>query len=311
VLVATDVAARGIDVSDISHVIHYNLPDEPENYTHRSGRTARAGKSGSSFALVNVREMDKIRFIEKKIGTKMHLARIPDAVSVVEQQLLHFIKKIHIVKVNEKAIQAYLPAVNDELQELSKEELIKRIASLEFNRFLEAYRNAPDLNVDLAHPGKSASGYRSGNPRMFINLGSMDGLNERTMREYVASVSGVDDKSIGRIDVKGVYSFIDLPENVLKSAMDQFNGEVFQGRKVRVEVSGNGKEKSGSSSRSGSSSKGGSYGEKGGYSSKGGSKGGSYSSKSSSSSSRGSKNRGWSEGKSDGGKSRPKDRKRY
>lgn len=287
VLVATDVAARGIDVSDITHVIHYNLPDEPENYTHRSGRTARAGKSGFSFALVNVREIDKIRYIEKKINNKIHLARIPDAVSVVEQQLMHLIKKIHHVKVNDKGIQSYLPAVYEELEELSKEELVKRIVSIEFNRFLDAYRNAPDLNVDLAHQGKgSAGGYRSSGPRMFINLGSMDGLNEKGMREYVSSVANLDANAIGRIDVKGVYSFIDIPEKQLSSAMESFNGEVFQGRKVRVELSGGGSGKD-----------------------KGGKSGGSRKSYGSKNRSQG-KSRGWSEGKSSGGK-KQKERKRY
>ncbi len=239
VLVATDVAARGIDVNDITHVIHYNLPDEPESYLHRSGRTARAGKSGVSVALTNVREIDKIRFIEKKMNTKIHLARIPDAVQICEQQLMNFVKKIHHVKVNEQGISKYLQPVFDELGELSKDELIKRIVSIEFNRFLDAYRQAPDLNVDLAHPGKSAhSGYRSGEPRMFINLGSMDGLSEGSLKKYVSEVTGIDAGEIGRIDVKGVYSFIDLPQDKLPKAMTAFDGEVFQTRKVRVELSG-------------------------------------------------------------------------
>jgi len=238
VLVATDVAARGIDVNDITHVIHYNLPDEPESYVHRSGRTARAGKSGVSVALVNIREIDKIRFIEKKMNAKIHLARIPDAVQICEQQLMNLVKKIHQVPVNEKGISKYLQPVFDELGDLSKEELIKRIVSIEFNRFLDAYRQSPDLNVDLAHPGKSAQSYRSGEPRMFINLGSMDGLNEGSMREYVANITGIDSKEIGRIDVKGVYSFIDIPQDKIAKAMTSFEGEVFQTRKVRTELSG-------------------------------------------------------------------------
>ncbi len=281
VLVATDVAARGIDVSDITHVIHYNLPDEPENYTHRSGRTARAGKSGASFTLVNIREMDKIRYIEKKLGSKIALARIPDAISICEQQLMHLVKKIHHVNVNEKGILAYLPAVYEELADLSREELIKRIVSTEFNRFLDAYRNAPDLNVDLAHQGKGNSSYRSSGPRLFINLGSMDGLSEASMREYVSGVTGLNVKDLGRIDVKGVYSFIDVPEPALAGAMESFNGEVFQGRKVRTELSG--KEAS-STKRSGPKTEYGKkdYGKKESYGSK-------------SSGTRDSKSRGWGE----------------
>ncbi len=239
VLVATDVAARGIDVNDITHVIHYNLPDEPESYLHRSGRTARAGKSGVSVALTNIREIDKIRFIEKKMNAKIRLARIPDAAQICEQQLMNLVKKIHHVKVNELGISKYLQPVFEELGDLSKEDLIKRIVSIEFNRFLDAYRQAPDLNVDLAHPGKSAqSGYRSGEPRMFINLGSMDGLTEESMKKYVSDVTGITGNEIGRIDVKGVYSFIDLPQDKLAKAMTSFDGEVFQTRKVRVELSG-------------------------------------------------------------------------
>ena len=250
VLVATDVAARGIDVNDITHVIHYNLPDEPESYVHRSGRTARAGKSGISIALTNTREIDKIRFIEKKMNAKIHLARIPDAVQICEQQLMNLVKKIHHVKVNEQGITKYLPPVYEELAELSREELIKRIVSIEFNRFLEAYRQAPDLNVDLAHPGKSA-GYRSGEPRLFINLGSMDGLNEDSMKKYVSEITGISANEIGRIDVKGVYSFIDLPQDKLANAMTSFEGEVFQTRKVRTELSGQEAKRKSSSSGSG------------------------------------------------------------
>ena len=185
-LVATDVAARGIDVNDVTHVIHYNLPDEAENYTHRSGRTARAGKSGISVALVNTRELDKIRQIEKKINKKFHLSKIPTAVDVCEQQLMKLMKKIHSVEVNEKGIAKYLPSIYEELQDLEKDDLIKRMVSIEFNRFLDYYRNAPDLNVDIAHKGRSASNsngesYRSNAPRMFINLGSVDGFDRGNM----------------------------------------------------------------------------------------------------------------------------------
>ena len=253
VLVATDVAARGIDVNDITHVIHYNLPDEPESYLHRSGRTARAGKSGISIALVNVREVEKIRFIEKKMNAKIHLARIPDAVQICEKQLMNLVKKIHHVKVNEQGIIKYLKPVFEEFEELSKEELIKRMVSIEFNRFLDAYRQAPDLNVDIAHQGKGNQSYRNNGPRMFINLGSMDGLNEGSMKEYVSEISGIKPGEFGRIDVKGVYSFLDLPENLLSKAITSFEGEIFQGRKVRVDISGQGEKKKSSGKKTWSS----------------------------------------------------------
>jgi len=247
-LVATDVAARGIDVNDVTHVIHYNLPDEPENYTHRSGRTARAGKSGISVALVNTRELDKIRQIERKINRKFHLSKIPTAVDVCEQQLMKLMKKIHNVEVNEKGIAKYLPSIYEELQDLEKEDLIKRMVSIEFNRFLDYYRNAPDLNVDIAHKGRSSNGsgesYRSSSPRMFINLGSVDGFDRDNMLEYVMDMTGATKTQVGRIDIKGVYSFIEMEEAVLPKAMESFKGEVFNGRKVRVEISGDGERKS-------------------------------------------------------------------
>jgi ATP-dependent RNA helicase DeaD len=282
-LVATDVAARGIDVNDVTHVIHYNLPDEPENYTHRSGRTARAGKSGISVALVNVREMDKIRQIEKKINKKFHLGKIPTAVEICEQQLMNVMKKIHNVQVNEKGIAKYLPAIIEELGDLDKEELIKRMVSIEFNRFLDYYRSAPDLNVDLAHQGRSGNGgesYRSSGPRMFINLGSVDGFEKGAMLGYVLERTGLKKEEVGRIDIKGVYSFIEIPEDKLPAALEAFRDDVFNGRKVRVEIQAGGGPRNGSSSGSSSGSggyKSGSGGHRkgsGGYSRSGG--GGGY-----------------------------------
>src|SRR6201994_215930 len=146
-LIATDVAARGIDVNDVTHVINYSLPDEVENYTHRSGRTARAGKTGVSISIINAKELGKIRQIEKVIGKQFIKAEIPTGFDVVEKQLFALVHKVHNVQVNEVQIEQYLPRIMDEFKELSKEEIIKRFASLEFNRFLDYYKNAPDLNV--------------------------------------------------------------------------------------------------------------------------------------------------------------------
>jgi ATP-dependent RNA helicase DeaD len=241
-LVATDVAARGIDVNDVTHVIHYHLPDESENYLHRSGRTARAGKSGISVVLINVREMDKIRQLERKLNKKFHLTKIPGAVEICEQQLMQLMKKIHNVEVNEKGIAKYLPQIYEELNDLSKEELITRMVSIEFNRFLDYYRSAPDLNVDIAHQGRSGSGggesYRSNGPRMFINLGSVDGFDRNSMAEYIAGVAGIDKKELTRIDLKGVYSFVEMDEKTFSKVTSAFQGEVFSGRKVRVDEGG-------------------------------------------------------------------------
>lgn len=237
VLVATDVAARGIDVSDITHVIHYHLPDEIENYTHRSGRTARAGRSGLSLSLVNVRELEKVRQIERKLNRKFHLTRIPDALEIGEQQLMHFIHRINSVEVNEKGISKYMAPVFEELGGLSKDDLIKRIVSLEFNRFLDYYRNSQDLNVDIAHTGRQTGDrYHSRGPRMFISLGSVDGLDKGGMLGYVLDVTGLNKSSVGRIEIKPVYAFIEFEnDEQLEAALQSFRGEVFRGRNVRVD----------------------------------------------------------------------------
>ncbi|MDZ7838924.1 MAG: helicase-related protein [Actinomycetota bacterium] len=134
---ATDVAARGIDVSDVSHVINYRLPDEIEVYTHRSGRTARAGKSGITVSIANTRDMNKIRQIERQIKKKIVYTKVPSGVEVCEAQLLGLMKKIQEVDVDREEISKYLPTIYAELEHLDKEELIKRMVSMEFNRFIE------------------------------------------------------------------------------------------------------------------------------------------------------------------------------
>lgn len=237
-LIATDVAARGIDVSDITHVINYELPDDTEVYTHRSGRTARAGKSGISIAIVNMKEVGKIKQIERQINRKFKHERVPDGFQVCERQLMHLITKVHDVEVDEAAINSYLPGIYESLKDLSKEEIIKRFTSLEFNRFLDYYRNAPDINADL-NGGKSDRGrMRQGNmDTMFINLGSADGFDPGKMLRYICDTADINGAIIGRIDIKGVYSFVDIEREKLPGVMTAFDGEVFRGRKVRTDIS--------------------------------------------------------------------------
>lgn len=238
-LIATDVAARGIDVSDVTHVINYELPDDTEVYTHRSGRTARAGKSGISIAIINMKEIGKVRQLEKQLNRKFRHEKVPDGFHVCEKQLWHLIKRVHEVEVDETAIGSYLPDIYNELNDLSKEEVIKRFASLEFNRFLDYYRNSPDINVDVSRGGQSERGrMRQGNQdTMFINLGSADGFDAGKMLRYLCDVSGLRGNVIGRMDIKGVYSFIDIDQDVLPKVLAAFDGEVFKGRKVRVDIS--------------------------------------------------------------------------
>jgi len=245
-LIATDVAARGIDVNDVTHVINYSLPDEIENYTHRSGRTARAGKTGVSISIINGKELGKIRQIEKTIGKRFVKVEIPGGFDVVEKQLFALIHKVHNVEVNEQQIEQYLPRIMAEFKDLSKEEIIKRFASLEFNSFLDYYKNAPDLNAPVDESRRSDSsgdrfnrtGMRSDFTRLFINLGSVDGFSRGDLLGYICNTTKISGKTVGKIDVKGVYSFFEVPNDDVAKVQNGFKGADFQGRDVRIEISG-------------------------------------------------------------------------
>ena len=250
-LIATDVAARGIDVNDVTHVINYSLPDEIENYTHRSGRTARAGKSGVSIAIINSKELGKIRQIERVIGKKFVKAEIPTGFDVCEKQLFAMIHKVHNVAINEQQIEQYLPRIMNEFADLSKEDIIKRFASLEFNSFLEYYKNAPDLNApaddrfsrdgERGERGERAPrGGSSEFTRLFINLGSVDGFSRGDLLGYICNTAKISGRTVGKIDVKGVFSFFEVPNEDVEKVNAGFKGADFQGRDVRIEVSGEG-----------------------------------------------------------------------
>lgn len=238
ILVATDVAARGIDVEDISHVIHMNMPDEMEFYTHRSGRTARAGKRGASIAMITRRELGKVKQIERTLKATFTRMPIPTGEEVCQRQLLALMHKVREVKVNDEEIGAFLPAVYEELKDLSKDDLIKRFASIEFNRFLDYYRNAPDLNIDDRKSGdRDTEKYRQG-ARFFINLGKMDGMEKADLLELIDDVSGVDGKAIGKIELKGAYSFFEAEKDKVDDILNGFKDIEYNGRQVRVEVTG-------------------------------------------------------------------------
>ncbi|GAA3963851.1 DEAD/DEAH box helicase [Mucilaginibacter dorajii] len=248
-LIATDVAARGIDVNDVTHVINYSLPDEVENYTHRSGRTARAGKTGVSISIVNAKELGKIRQIERTIGKKFVKAEIPTGFDVCEKQLFSIVHKVHNVTVNEEQIEQYLPRILDEFKDFSKEDFIKRFASIEFNRFLDYYQNAPDLNASVEEGRirerddrgpRSASSGPSAYTRLFINLGSVDEFNRGDLLGYICNTSKISGRSVGKIDVKGVYSFFEVPNEDVEKVNAGFAGAEYKGRPVRIEVSGEG-----------------------------------------------------------------------
>ncbi len=236
-LVATDVAARGIDVNDVTHVINYNLPDEIESYTHRSGRTARAGKTGVSIAIIHSKELGKIRQIEKIIKRQFTQAQIPTGFDVCEQQLMALVKKLNRVEVNEKSIAQYLDAVYAEVEGLSREDIIKRFVSLEFNRFAEYYRNAPDLNTNAqADQGKKTT---PGMVKMYMNIGGIDGFDSETLKEFIAENAEVSVQDITWTDLKNTFSLIEVRSEAVDKIVESIHGAQYRGRTVRVESRGN------------------------------------------------------------------------
>lgn len=253
-LIATDVAARGIDVSNITHVFHMNLPDEVEYYTHRSGRTARAGKSGFSIAIITRRDMHKIRQIEKKAGVQFVQTLVPTGVEVCEKRVLELVHRLHDVKINEKDIANFLPAVFAELEDLSKEEIITRFASLEFNRYFDYYSGSADLNKkaeprdrDRDGGGKDRDGGRSegGRPgrhedgdyeRMFMSIGKMEGLDNGKLLGFILQRCNVPKRAVGRITVKGAYSFFEADTEFADTIKNMLHGFDYKGRRIRVEI---------------------------------------------------------------------------
>ncbi len=247
ILVATDVAARGIDVDDITHVINYNLPDEIENYTHRSGRTARAGKHGESLVLVTPRESYKIKAIEKKIRTEFTKGLIPNAKEICEIQLMKLVDKVITTPVKEEDMAEFLPIVMKEFEDFSKEDIIKKFVSAEFNRFIEYYERAGDLNAkdggrrdrdrDRGDRGDRRGSRNDENKtRFFVNLGKRDGLNPGGLLRVICDSTGLRSNSIGRIDIMASFSFFEADNENVDSILSKVNGSEYEGHKVSIEV---------------------------------------------------------------------------
>lgn len=244
ILVATDVAARGLDVDDITHVINYNLPDEIENYTHRSGRTARAGKKGESLVLINTRENHKIRQIEKQIRTTFTKGFIPQPQEICEIQLMKLVDKVITTEVNEEEVSKFMPLIMEEFAGLSKEEVVKHFISVEFNRFLEYYKSAGDLNaVEGASGGRDREDRAPKGPRndesktrFFVNLGKRDGLNPGGLLRVVCDSTGLRSDHVGRIDIMASFSFFEADNEHAEKIIAQLNGAEYEGHKVKVEV---------------------------------------------------------------------------
>ncbi|MCP4146924.1 MAG: DEAD/DEAH box helicase [bacterium] len=230
-LVATDVAARGLDVEGLTHIINYNLPDDPEQYTHRSGRTGRAGKTGTSIAIINLKEKHKIRNIEKVIGKKFTHQRIPNGREICEKQLFNHIDRMENVDVFNEEIESFLPTIFKKLEWLDREEIIKRFVSIEFNYFLDYYKNTVDLNIDSS--SKRVAGEMS---RFFINLGRKDELTPPSLIGLINDISKRLSIRIGKIDIMHSFSFFEADSNFKDTIIKNFNKMKFKGRTIAVEV---------------------------------------------------------------------------
>jgi len=262
-LVATDVAARGIDVNDLTHVINYNLPDDLEVYIHRSGRTGRAGKSGVSISILHGRETWKIRDLEKMAVKEFKRVRIPDGKEICKKQLFSLINKMESVQTDEDQIGEFLPEINKKLDWMTKEDIIKNFVALEFNRFLEYYRNAPDLNIDAEGSSKKeketsknrkdrkdrkdrSDSPRSGEnkrgrkeySRFHINLGSKNDINPTKLIGLLLDTTNDRRIKIGKIDIMKGFSFFEVEKEYEQVVLKSFNKKVRRnGQLIKVDLS--------------------------------------------------------------------------
>ena len=238
ILVATDVAARGLDVTELTHVINHKLPDQIENYTHRSGRTGRAGNTGISIVLVNGKEKGKLRPIEKIIQKKFTEAKVPSGKDICQNQLMSLIDKVVNIEVNETQINEFLPSIYEKLEGLDREQLIQKFVSLEFNTLLAYYENAKDLN-DLSSKDNSRARTENENmTRFFINIGRKDNLNPGKLIGLINEQNIGDKVEIGSIDILDTFSFFEIDKNFEDKTLEAFssNQPDFDGRSVNIEI---------------------------------------------------------------------------
>lgn len=230
-LIATDVAARGIDVDDITHVINYNLPDELENYTHRSGRTARAGKKGMALSMVSPADQNKIRIIERIIKRKFVKGKLPSVQEVREKQLFHIVKNITEAPVDENRISAILPQAFTALEHLSKEELISRFLSMECDRLPV---------ISTGQIGEISSyNERNGNVKLYINLGKYDDLDKAALASFISQHAGIEERAVTIEELKNSFSIIRLKKEMLNPVMAGLKNKSLGSRTVRLEVKNN------------------------------------------------------------------------
>lgn len=255
-LIATDVAARGIDVQGITHVINYELPDDVEVYTHRSGRTGRAGNTGICMSIVHTRELYKLKQIQSMVQAPFHKLEIPSGKDVCRKQFFGFMDKLLQTDISHGDYETYVPMLEEKFANVSKEEVLKRVAALEFDRFLKYYENAEDLNVrslnrDLGRSnglrgnerrdgrdrrdGKGRDYDRNGNyTRLFVNLGTKDGFYKASFLQFILDMSDLRKDVLGRIDMKEMNSWVEVDSNAAKQMIRSLDGKNYRGRRIRM-----------------------------------------------------------------------------
>jgi ATP-dependent RNA helicase DeaD len=248
-LVATDVAARGIDVDDITHVINYQLPDEIETYTHRSGRTGRAGKTGISMVIVAKSELRKIKAIERIIKKEFEQKDIPSGMEICQVQLMNLANNVHQTKINHE-IDPFLDDINSLFEDTDKDELIKKFFSVEFSRFHDYYKNAKDLGVSSSND--SAARISADETRFFINVGKKDGFDWMSLKDFLKAVLELGKDEVFKVDVMPSFSFFNTDKTIEGRVLDFFKDFTYQGRYINVEITENkGQGRSGKGNRGG------------------------------------------------------------
>ncbi len=255
-LIATDVAARGIDVKDITHVINYELPDDVEVYTHRSGRTGRAGAMGISMSIVHSREIGKLRQIERMVQSPFHKLEIPSGKDVCRKQFFYFMDKLLQADISHGDYETYVPMLEERFADVTKEEVLKRVAALEFDRFLKYYENAGDLNMrddkranreagsfdqsrsrgsDRSFRDKGHSSEGGGDTlRLFVNLGTKDGFYKASFLQFILDMSDLRKEVLGRIDMKEMNSWVEIDRSAAPQMIRALDGKNFKGRRIRM-----------------------------------------------------------------------------
>ncbi|HXR85241.1 MAG TPA: DEAD/DEAH box helicase [Hanamia sp.] len=248
ILIATDVAARGIDVDGITHVINFELPDDIEVYTHRSGRTARAGKSGICISICHSRESYKIRQLEKMVNAQFHKLDIPGGKDVCRKQFFYFMDKLINTDISNRAYETYMSDLEEKFADISKEEVLKRVAALEFDHFLKYYENAEDLNVrsDFRERRSNDRNEKSerrerpsyerdgGYTRLFINLGTKDGFYKASFLQYILDESNLKKEVLGRIDLREMNAWVEVDKSVAPKMIKSLDCKKYNGRQIRM-----------------------------------------------------------------------------